>query len=436
MLTRKDNERLCRVEGDAPMGRMLRRYWLPALLSDELAADGPPKRVRLLGENLVAFRDSQGRVGLLDENCPHRGASLALARNENCALQCLYHGWKIDAGGHVLETPAEPEESNFAGKVRTLAYPAVERGGMIWTYLGPHGTEPPLPDFEWMSAPPTHRLLLKVNSDCNWMQALEGVVDSSHSGFLHSSEVVPAEVDTTIRTAVRFERPSNDVRPKMDAETTPYGFRYAAIRRPLVNPEENVYVRVTLFVAPFHGLFPPPQGFSYMQTFMPVDDTHTMFYFAQSSRDEAIDEEARRRTLHIAGLRPGLDIDADFQRTRRRENDWLQDRNAMRGPGASFSGIYGVQNQDMAVQESMGPLYDRSKEHLGASDVAVIRLRRLLLDSLAEFEATGAAPIGLREPFDYAALRSEERIIPKGLPWQSCFAASAGMKRDASLPAK
>lgn len=192
------------------MGQMLRRYWIPAALSSDLTNDGTPLRVRLLGEDLVAFRDSSGAVGLLEENCPHRGASLVLARNEECGLRCLYHGWKIDVTGRVLETPAEPDEYSFRDRVRATAYPVHEAGGIIWAYLGPAEHVPPTMDFAFTTVPDSHRLILRVREECNWVQSLEGVIDSAHSNFLHQNSIRPKAVsaDTVPRTAYPSGRPT------------------------------------------------------------------------------------------------------------------------------------------------------------------------------------------------------------------------------------
>ena len=419
MLTREENDLLTRVEGDAPMGKMLRRYWLPALLSAELEADGAPKRVRLLGENLVAFRDSNGRVGLLDENCPHRGASLVLARNEQCGLRCLYHGWKFDVDGRVLETPPEPDEHNFKDRVRAPGYPVREAGGLLWAYLGPPANEPAFPDFEFTHAPASHVLPMSAVESCNWAQGMEGVIDSAHTNYLHSNAVRPAETGkdgSKYQADAEISRPSNDGAPRIEAQNTAYGFRYAAIRKPLVDAESKRYIRITLFAAPCFAMFPAAQGWSFFQAFVPMDDTHTRFIFVMTKREEPFTEEQRFVHAHKSGLAPGVDLDADGRSIRRRENNWQQDRAAMKN--GSFSGIEGVNIEDLAMQESMGAIYDRTKEHLGTSDVAVIRFRRLMLDSVRAFIADGRTPLGLTEPVAYEKLRAEEAMIPIHAPWQ------------------
>ncbi|MBV9173377.1 MAG: Rieske 2Fe-2S domain-containing protein, partial [Chloroflexi bacterium] len=236
MLSREENLLLCQTGPDTPMGKLMRRYWLPALLSDELPEpDGEPLQVRLLGENFVAFRDSSGRVGFLNENCPHRGASLAYARNEECGLRCIYHGWKVDADGRVVDMPTEPPTSTFRDRLRHPAYLVREAGDVIWVYLGPREFEPPFPAWEWTHAPREQRGVTKVFQECNYAQGLEGTIDSAHSDYLHSSDI--------------RGRPK-DHSPRLEAVDTPFGFKYAAIRTPDAEADLYKYVRITLFVAP------------------------------------------------------------------------------------------------------------------------------------------------------------------------------------------
>ncbi len=422
MLLREENELLCRITGDAAMGRMFRRYWLPAVQSADLDAGGAPRRVRMLGEDLVAFRAADGSVGLLDENCPHRGASLVLARNVDCALQCLYHGWKIAPSGRILETPAEPDDSPIRQKICARSYPVYEAGGVVWTYLGPPGLEPPRLDLPVTCVPAENVVVLQVQLACNWAQGLEGAIDSAHSNYLHANAIRPAK--TGERSLLRedelaIDRPSNDGRPRMECENTAYGFRYAALREPIVDPEHYQYVRATLFVAPCYAMFPPPQGLVTMQAFVPVDDEHTMLYFFQAG-PEPVSPESRLARQTRAGFRPGVDVDAEYRNIRNRANNWLQDREAMRQ--GSFSGISGVNTEDQAVQEAMGTIYDRTKEHLGTSDIAVIRYRRLMLDAVRAFTEHGAPPLGLAEPVRYRDLAAIEKMLPRERSWRELFA--------------
>jgi phthalate 4,5-dioxygenase oxygenase subunit len=257
----------------------------------------------------------------------------------------------------------------------------------------------------------------------NWAQGLEGVIDSSHTNLLHRHGVRPsAEVTTTVQQTGGFaRRPSNDTRPRMESQDTPYGFRYAAIRKPIVEADTQKYVRVSLFIAPIYAMFPPPKGWVWLQAFAPIDDTHTMFYFFQVS-ETAISDEERASLLENARLRPGIDLDDEHRLQGNRENNWLQDRAAMRR-GDSHTGIIGVSREDIAVQESMGPILDRTKERLGVSDTAVIRFRRMMLDSVKRFTEEDALPIGLTDPIPYADLRAEEQMLPLDAPWQTVSAA-------------
>jgi len=424
MLTREENELLCRVGPETAMGQMLRRYWLPAMLSSELPeADGDPKRLRLLGEDLVAFRDTHGRVGVLDENCPHRGASLVLARNEDCGLTCLYHGWRLDVQGNVLDTPAEPEDSDFRNRVKATAYATRELGGLIWVYMGLPGSEPQFPTFAWTALPDSHVSIIKVENQCNWVQALEGVLDSAHVSILHSTEVAHVQGSDapaggrnayTTEGDVVLHAPTIDRRPRFEVEDTSYGYWYSATRRPVVDPDTTKYVRTTHFVAPFWGLFPPPAGIGNMQAFVPVDDEHTYFIYIQYSHAGPLD---KRKLQEIAGTVPGVAIDEHFRLIHGRHDNWGQDRTAMKS-GRSFTGLTGINVQDFVVQESMGPIYDRRKEHLGVSDVAVIRMRRVLLDSL-ECCQRGEPPIGLQQSIPYAKLSGADAVIPIDAPWQT-----------------
>jgi phthalate 4,5-dioxygenase len=409
MLSQEENELLTRVTGDVPMGRMMRRYWFPVALADELAErDGTPLRVRLLGEDLVAFRDTDGRVGVIEGRCPHRLASLALGRNEECGIRCIYHGWKFDVDGNCVEMPTEPEGYGFRDRVRLRSYPTVEAGGMVWTCLASEGEAPPFPRYDWMDLPATHCTVVKIGSHTNYLQAAEGAIDSAHSWFLHRGGNVSR--DWATRTAV-----STDLSPKLEAEDTPYGFRYAAIRKPNANPESEKYVRVTLYVMPSTAFIPRSLDKNtevHVQIFVPVDDEHTMFYgvfFSQNGQPV----RDLRTSLHA---RRGVERDKDYYRLANEANGWQQDRAAMK-TGESWCGIEGFPNQDIACQESMGPIVDRSGEHLGTSDVAIIRMRRRMLDAVQRSE--GREPLIGHDPaIPYGRLQSEQKIIGIHAPWQ------------------
>jgi phthalate 4,5-dioxygenase len=409
MLTREENLLLTQVGAGTPQGDVLRRYWLPALLCEELAEpDGTPVPVRLLGEDLVAFRDTRGRVGLIDERCPHRLASLVIGRNEDCGLTCLYHGWKFDVNGNCVDMPTEPEGYGFKQRVRITAYPTHEAGGIVWAYMGPREAQPPFPAFGWTALPPAQVGIVKIGIRANYLQSVEGAIDSAHSWFLHRG--------SSRDWQKRFDV-STDQSPKLEAEDTAYGFRYAAIRKPTARPDDEKYVRVTLFVAPSTAFIPPPLNPdlpAHTQIFVPVDDERTMLFDVfHSQNGTPVDQAELRRSLHA---QPNVDLDADWYRLATARNRWNQDRAAMKA--GSWTGIAGFQNQDIAAQESMGAVVDRSQEHLGTSDVAIIRMRRRLLDNVRRFRA-GEPLVGHDPAIPYHKLASEQRVIPIGTPWQT-----------------
>ncbi len=432
MLTREENDLLCRVEGDAPMGLLMRRHWIPACLSEEVAElDGAPVRMRLLGEDLVAFRDSDGRLGVVDEHCPHRRASLALGRNEESGLRCLYHGWKIDVDGNVIDMPSEPRESCLAQKVRHTAYPSREAGGFVWVWMGPAGE---IPEFEppaWAPSANIRTSVVKIPIGCNWAQVLEGAIDSAHSSTLHSTDMVPARVESAGATAKQWQRPSTDKAPRLQIQRTEFGFRYVAIRRPIKNAGTHDYLRITLFVAPFTTLIPPNNLYNLAILNIPQDDTHTLFYFIAWSDKEGIDQEAWRK---FCGAQIGIDLDNNFRRIRTLANDFLQDRSAMKL--GNFTGITGIPNQDIAMWETMGAIADRSRERLGASDVAIVEFRHIMVDAARAVreggKAIGAAPRRVSQ----VKLRSFEGIVPKATNWTTLGVADEELasRRESADP--
>jgi phthalate 4,5-dioxygenase oxygenase subunit len=432
MLTAEENDLLCRVEGEAPMGQLMRRHWIPAALSEDVAEpDGKPVRTRLLGEDLVVFRDSDGRLGVLDEYCPHRRASLVLGRNEECGLRCLYHGWKVDVEGNVIEMVSEPPESGFAEKVKHKAYPAHEWGGFVWAYMGPVDS---MPEFEPPAFAPTEDArvsVVKINVPCNWAQILEGQIDSAHSSSLHASDMRPARVEKAKAMSTHWVRPSTDKSPRMEVERTSFGFHYAAIRRPITNAQTHDYVRKTVYIAPFLALIPPNESYNVATLLAPRDDVSTTFYFiAWSGADKVgIDQEAWRK-FNVS--RPGIDLDPDCWPLRTRENNYMQDRNAMKLGNAT--GIDGIPNQDIAMWVTMGTIADRTRERVGASDRAVVEFRQLMVDAARRMQQGGPA-LGRTEPhIPHAGISSYEGVVPKGTDWRSLVmggAAAAPQERVA-----
>jgi phthalate 4,5-dioxygenase oxygenase subunit len=415
MLTSEENDLLCRVENALPMGSLMRRHWIPVCLSEELPdADGAPVKARILGEDLVVFRDTNGRVGVLDERCPHRGASLVLGRNEDCGLRCLYHGWKIDVEGNVLEMPSEPKATGLGEKVKHRAYPTREWGGCVWAYMGPRETMVEFAPPPWAPSETTAVSIAKVIVPCNWAQVLEGAIDSSHSSSLHSSDMVPARVDGAKATSREWLRPSTDKSPRMQVQSTGYGFRYAAIRRPITNASTHDYVRTAVFVAPWTVLIPPNDRYNVANVNIPIDDTHTLFYFiAWGSPGLVPETETWRRYL---GQTVGVDLDSEYRPWRSWENRFGQDRNAMKA--GNFTGIKGFPNQDLAMWVTMGPIVDRSRDRLGASDLAIVQFRKQMVEAVQAF-AGGAAAIGTQDPAGAAQACAFQSILPKSDDWRA-----------------
>lgn len=372
MLSQEENKLLTETGPGTPMGELFRRFWLPAMLSSELPhPDCPPVRLTLLSEELIAFRDTLGRVGVLDRFCPHRGASLFWGRNEECGLRCVYHGWKYDVTGQCVDMPNEPADSRFKEKIRTTAYRTAERGGVIWVYMGPPHLEPELPELEWTRVPESHRYVTKRIQECNYLQNVEGEVDSSHVSFLHSAVNTVAES----RGNAVGGNIVHDRAPRFSVKTTDYGLMVTARRNA---PDGGYYWRITPFMMPTYTIIPSEPG--QPQTFtaaVPIDDT-TMFGFSATWHpDRPLTEgELERHRLGLGAhvrLIPGT-----FRTLANKDNDYLIDREKQRTE--TFTGIYGVREQDMAVQsDQWGPITKRWKEHLGTTDLAIIAMRRRLL---------------------------------------------------------
>jgi phthalate 4,5-dioxygenase oxygenase subunit len=410
MLSRNENERLTRVGGGTPMGKTLRRYWQPALLASEVAEnDGAPVRVRLLGEDLIAFRDSDGNVGLVDAFCPHRRAPLFFGRNEDCGLRCVYHGWKFDVRGACVDMPSEPPDSLFKTKVTLTAYPTWEGGGIVWAYLGPPELRPEPPDYEFVRAPETHRFMSKTREDCNWLQGLEGGLDTAHPMFLHRDN----------RGDLTYLRNYGMVVPQIEVEKTDDGYYYSGIR----DAGEQQWVRGYKYAMPgiqfralVGGLYRKGDEFRQINghIWVPIDDTHTWVYNFMYSYDPAQPLPPERVASYEkhAGRGPD-DLTADFGLKKNLANDYEVDRE--RQKTLSFTGIAGVNTQDFAVQEGMGPIVDRSREHLGTSDKAVIAMRALLLEAVDAVEK-GRTPRGVRAA-GHRDGRALDHLVAKDLDW-------------------
>jgi phthalate 4,5-dioxygenase len=411
MLTREENELLTRTGAGSAAGNYFRRYWLPALLGSELPApDCLPVRVRILGEDLIAFRDSQGRVGLLDEFCPHRRASLFWGRNEECGLRCVYHGWKFDTVGVCVDLPNEPPEYAFANKVRTIAYPTREFGGVIWAYLGPADLVPELPKLEWARVPEGHRYISKRRQETNYLQAVEGGIDSSHSNFLHASvdafQVTEAYLEKVKNSSnLRAKYHLLDKSPRFTVKKTDYGLMIA-VRR---NAEEDTYYwRLTQFLLPSHTIIPQQKGLTlHGHCWVPRDDETCWVWTMSWNPDEPLSEAEwaaiRDESFVHARVEPGT-----FQPLRNLDNNYLIDRERQ---NVSMTGIHGFAAQDQAIQESMGPIVDRTRERLGTSDTAIIAMRRLLLEEIRGL-ADGREPLAPHHG-DFYWVRSASMLLKR-----------------------
>ncbi|HEY0583192.1 MAG TPA: Rieske 2Fe-2S domain-containing protein [Chloroflexota bacterium] len=403
MLSKEDNELVTRVGPGTPMGSLMRQYWLPAMLSSELPApDSDPLRVLLLGEQLIAFRDSNGQVGLIQNNCPHRGASLFFGRNEESGLRCVYHGWKFAVDGTCVDMPNEPAESDFRSKVKAVAYPTRERGGIVWAYLGPRAEPPPLPDLEPNMLPAERVVVAAMQRECNWLQGLEGDVDTSHLGFLHLGAIEPEAT----RPGTFAHYTVKDRAPRYSVVDTDYGAMYGAYRP---GGEGMLYWRLAQFLFPFYAMIPTGVlGHQIVaRAWVPMDDTHMMFFSMSDAPARARQgEETLPNTSDWYGR---------FRLVGNASNDYRMDRGKQRRK-EDYTGIPGIHTQDQAITESMGTIYDRTNERLGTSDVMVIRVRRRLLEAARALVERGVTPPGVDTPEVYG-VRSGGVFLPEGANW-------------------
>jgi len=365
------------------MGELFRRFWLPAILPSELPdPDGPPIRIRLLSEDLVAFRDSEGRIGIVDAHCAHRGASLFFGRNEESGLRCVYHGWKFDVGGNCVDMPNEPAESNFKQKVHLTAYQAREWGGLVWVYMGPPDRTPELPQLEWARVPDSHRRVSKWLQDVNYAQCLEGEIDTSHVSFLHSSLQPSTVPNKTTRPALM----AKDRSPKLIMHNTDYGFLYGARR---TVGEDSYYWRVTQWLMPTYSLIPSAEFPSGGRVWVPMDDEHT-WSFSYSYHPERPLTDSERAGIESGRSFPPELIPGTFKPKRNIDNDYLIDREDQRL--RTFTGIYGINDQDRSMLDGMGPIVNRGNEHLGTTDTAIIMARLRLIKAARDLQK-GIEPV-------------------------------------------
>ncbi|KAA1000888.1 Rieske 2Fe-2S domain-containing protein [Paraburkholderia panacisoli] len=415
MLSQKDNEMICRVGPGTPGGALMRRFWHPVCTSAQLPhPDCAPLRVRLLGENYVAFRDTDGNVGFLEELCMHRGASLALGRVEEGGIRCLYHGWKFSASGDVMETPnhADPK---YASRLKAPSFPAREAGGIVWAYVGPKELLPAFSRYAFMDAEPSHRVVLRINVSCNYLQLVEGGEDSSHVGVLHTNMARPGWKENEFTPNPDVVNPaalaSNDLEPALKIEDTAFGFHYVALRKTTDAKVRNA--RVVPFIVPYGRIIPAP-AFQFTVLEVPEDDTHTSTYIVVHG-DVPVTEE---KIIELLGLNDPKYYDRkNCTFTASWADSFGQNRELMK---ENWTGLRGVEVEDATIGLSQGPLYDRSREHLVPADQAVVRVRRVLLESIKRVMENQQPPaLGL----DLRGVSACDRELEEGTAWQDLLPA-------------
>jgi phthalate 4,5-dioxygenase oxygenase subunit len=389
MLRKEQNDLLTQTGPATPMGAMFRSYWIPALLSEELPAnDCPPVRVKLLSESLLAFRDSQGRYGLISEFCAHRGVSLWFGRNEEGGIRCAYHGWKYDVTGQCIDVPSEPAENGFCQRIKLTGYPLVEQGGVLWTYMGPAQKQPPLPQFEFSLVPSAQTYTSKRWQECNWLQAMEGGIDSSHVSFLHRGNL---NSDPLFKGAKGNQYNLNDSKPVFEVVPSEGGLFIGARR----NAEQgNYYWRITPWVMPCFTMVPPRGDHPVHGHFwIPIDDENCWAWSFDYHPVRALSAEEVKamrdgKGVHVATL-PGT-----YLPLANKGNNYLMDRAAQKA-GRAYSGIDGIGMQDASLQESMGPIADRTKENLSSTDNGIVMARMRLMKAAMALADKGTVPPGV-----------------------------------------
>ena len=378
MLSREDNELLTRTGGATPMGQYFRRFWQPVALSRELPEpDSPPIRVRVMGEDLVAFRDTEGRVGLVDQRCPHRGASLFFGRNEECGLRCVYHGWKFDVTGKAVDLPnVPPAATSFRESIRLKAYPTCEYGDLVWAWMGPADAVPEVPELEFGQVPATHRFVSKKLQQCNWAQCVEGGLDTSHFSFLHMpAPAIPSnENPDAPADARRLRWIREDPMPRFQIVEHEVGFLIGGARKA---DGDQIYWRTAQFMLPCHATTPStlPGETHFGYSFVPIDDVSCWVYTYAWNPDRPIGAEERAKFDKGHGVI--AEIGPDYVPLRNKGNDYLIDREEQKH--RTFTGVRGVAEQDAMIQESQGEIADRTRENLTPTDAGVVRFRRMLL---------------------------------------------------------
>ncbi len=404
MLRKEQNDLVTQTGPGTSMGNLFRCYWLPALIADELPEnDCPPVRVKLLSERLLAVRDSDGKLGLIDEFCAHRGVSLWFGRNEEEGIRCPYHGWKYDVTGQCVDVPSEPAENGFCRKIKLKSYPLVERGGILWTYMGDPARQPPLPEFEVLEVPPDQRFVSKRLQECNWLQALEGGIDSSHVSFLHSGGL---KHDPLFKGTKGNEYNLKDLKPVFEVVESPGGL-YIGARRNAENG--NYYWRITPWVMPNFTMIAPRGGHSvHGHWWVPIDDENCWawsfdYHPIRKLRPDEIQAMKDGKGIHVRYV-PGT-----YRPLANKDNDYLMDRAAQKA-GLTYSGIDGIAMQDASLQESMGPIVDRTKENLVSTDNGIIMARMRLIRAAKALAEKGTLPPGLTA--EHQRVRSAAVVLP------------------------
>lgn len=415
MLSAVDNEFLCRTGPGAPMGDLLRRYWLPFLQSWELPEpDCTPVRVRLLSEDLIAFRETGGTVGLVQRNCPHRWADLFFGRNEEGGLRCTYHGWKFDTRGNCVDMPTETEESSYKSKIRIASYPVEEINGILWAYMGPPDLKPELPSFEFLRAPEDHLFTSYNLQESNFVQAVEGGIDSAHSNYLHSTldayhrtEAWRAEAEKSPMLRDRYH--ARDGHPKFFAQDTDYGVLIGARRD---TGEDQHYWRYNLFLMPFYNMAPAHPSMKDCHAWVPIDDHSCMRWSFTWTTDRPMTAQEQEQRDKGFGIHPEM-IPGTHLPTRNAGNDYLVDRWVQKY--RTFTGIHGTGEQDFSVQEGMGPITSRPNEHLGTTDVGIIKMRQRLIRAARELQE-GQEPPSAQDGSFYH-VRAGDVLLPTDARW-------------------
>jgi phenylpropionate dioxygenase-like ring-hydroxylating dioxygenase large terminal subunit len=429
MLSKSENDFLTLTGPGTPMGALFRHYWLPALLSAEVPErDGTPVRVRVLGEDLVAFRDSTGAVGLIEPVCAHRGANLFFGRNEDGGIRCIFHGWKFDRTGACLEMPSVPVDQNYERlrpQMGIVAYPTHECGDYIWAYMGP-GEPPPFPAMEFGLVPAERRFATKKLQQCNWAQAMEGALDTAHFSFLHTSLDEAGALAVMARSEAAASGDADRVRwlredgiPRFSTIEHPAGIAIGAARKADAG---RSYWRISQYLLPNHALVPstfPGENY-HGQTFVPIDDYSCWIYTYTWNPDRALSETERAR--YAAGHTIHSAVDEQWIPIRRRENDYLIDRRDQKLH--SFTGIAGVSEQDAAVQDSQGYIADRTREHLGITDVGLLQFRKSVMEA-ARSLAAGTVPPSVFASDGYC-VRGGGWVAPVDMPLEDVMTERFG----------